>query len=55
VCLSDGQSADSDDFVRPYLQPSRRDIHLVVVGVNLTEQLALVTCLVLSCSTIQLT
>ena len=39
MCLTDGQSADSDDFVRPYLQQSRRDIHLVVVGVNLTEQL----------------
>jgi len=34
-----GQSAGSDDLVRPYLQPSHCDIHLVVVGVNLIEQL----------------
>ena len=30
VCPADGQSAGSDDLVRPYLQPSRHDIHLVV-------------------------
>jgi hypothetical protein len=35
VCLTDGASADSPDIVRPYLQQSPENVHLIIVGVNL--------------------
>ena len=37
VCLTDGASADSDDVLRPWLDQSRDNVHLTVVGVNLSR------------------
>ena len=37
VCLTDGDSEDSDDRLRQQLPRSRHNLNLVVVGVNLLE------------------
>jgi hypothetical protein len=35
VCLTDGCSGDSHELVRPHLERSRENVHLIIVGVNL--------------------
>jgi len=39
VCLTDGASCDSDDVLRPYLEHSRENVHLIVIGINLRPQI----------------
>ena len=39
VCLTDGASPDSDALVRPYLELSPENVHLIIVGVNLHPSL----------------
>jgi hypothetical protein len=38
VCLTDGASADSDEALRPWVEQSRENVHLIVIGVNLASQ-----------------
>lgn len=39
VCLTDGASGDREDLLRPYLENSRENVHLTIVGVNLHPQI----------------
>lgn len=39
VCLTDGISHDQDDVLRPWLDQSRENVHLTIVGVNLNRRI----------------